>query len=911
MPEDFFQAKDSLQTTHGCYRYYRLSQLEQLGLTRLDRLPFTIRVLLEGLLRQCDGQVITQEDVRSLAGWKPRGKRPALPYRPARVLLQDFTGVPALVDLAAMRSALARLGGDPARINPVIPVDLVVDHSVQVDFFASPDALRRNAELELLRNRERYEFLRWGQKAFRNLRVIPPGMGILHQVNMEYLAQVVMTQDVDGERLAVPDTLVGADAHSTQINGLGVVGWGMGGLDIEAVMLGQPVYLPTPDVIGLKLFGKLAEGMTATDLAMTITQVLRSKGVADKFVEFCGPGLDALTVPDRAAIANMAPEFGASMGFFPVDNETLRYMRLTGRSEEVIELVEVYCKAQGLFRSQQTLYPEFTEVVELDLSMVVPCLAGPKPPQDRVPLADVQRSFRSALAAPVKDGGYDVRDSSFERKVRVGSNGSSTEISHGAVAIAAIASCAHTANPALMISAGLLAKKAVEHGLSVHSHIKTSISPGSRVVGDYLKKAGLLDPLAKLGFQIVGYGCMTCIGNSGPLTGDVARAITGGELVAVALLSGNRNYEGHIHPYIKASYLASPPLVVAYALAGTVDIDLTKAPLGTDPEGSPVFLGDIWPTSQEVQEALAEALDAEMFQQSFEKIFAGNENWNAIQAGDEALYPWAAASTFIQEPSFFADLSSEMPALQPRSGWRVLAFLGDSVTTDHISPAGLIPVDSPAGKYLIANGVPPRDFNTFGARSGNDRVMTRGAFASTRLKNRLVPEVEGGVTRHYPDGEQMSIYDAALKYQQEGVPLLVLAGKEYGTGPNRDWAAKGTRLLGVRAVIAESFERLHRANLAGMGVLPLQFMPGESAGSLGLVGSEAYALEGLEPNLGVGSQLAVQAVKEDGSRITFEVKVCLDTPAEVAYYRSGGILDTVLREMLLNTPALPEERGQV
>jgi len=900
MPEDFFQAKDRLQTTHGSYSYYRLNRLEQLGLTRLDRLPFTIRVLLEGLLRQCDGQVITPEDVRALAGWKPRGPRPPLPYRPARVLLQDLTGVPAVVDLAAMRSVVARLGGDPAQVNPLLPVDLVVDHSVQVDFFASPDALRRNAEMELLRNRERYELLRWGQKAFQNFRIIPPGMGILHQVNMEYLAQVVMAKDSDGERLAVPDTLVGADSHTTQINGLGVVGWGIGGLDAEAVMLGQPVYLVTPDVIGFKLYGKLAEGLTASDLAMTITQVLRSKGVVDKFVEFCGPGLDGLTLPERAAIANMAPEYGATMGFFPVDDETLRYLRLTGRSEEVVERVEIYCKAQGLFRGQQTLYPDFTEVIELDLSTVTPSLAGPRRPQDRVALNEVQRSFRSALAAPAKDGGYDLKGGALERKIRVGSNGNSTEVSHVAVLIAAIASRTHTANPSLMILAGLLAKKAVERGLSVRPHIKTSMSPGSRVVGAYLQKAGLLEPLAKLGFNIVGYGCMTCIGNSGPLTGDVVRAITGGELVAVAVLSGNRNFEGRIHPYIKASYLASPPLVVAYALAGTVDIDLTNSPLGTNPEGSPIFLSDIWPTSQEVQETLAGALDVEMFQQNYEKIFTGNENWNAIQAGDETLYPWSAASTYIQEPPFFTDFSPSLPALQPLSGGRVLAFLGDSVTTDHISPAGLIPIDGPAGRYLVANGVPPRDFNTFGARRGNDRVMVRGTFAGIRLKNRLLPGVGGGMTRHFPNGEQMSIYDAALKYQQEGVPLLVLAGKEYGTGSSRDWAAKGTRLLGVRAVIAESFERIHRTNLVGMGVLPLQFMPGESADSLGLVGNEAYTLEDLDDNLGVGSQLTVQAVREDGSRVIFQVRVGLHTPAEAAYYRSGGVLNAVLKKMLID-----------
>jgi aconitate hydratase len=896
---DYFQAKDVLKTPHGNYSIFRLEKLERDGLVNLTRLPFSIRILLESVLRQCNEKDITRQDVVNLASWTPLPtERTTLPFRPARVVMQDFTGVPAIVDLAAMRTAMARLGGDPRKINPLVPVDLVVDHSVQVDFFASTDALVRNAELEFLRNRERYEFLRWGQKAFDSFRVVPPATGIVHQVNLEYLAQVVLAMQVGNETLAFPDTLVGTDSHTTMINSLGVVGWGVGGIEAEAAMLGQPIDMLAPDVIGFKLYGELAEGVTATDLTLTVTQILRKKGVVDKFVEFYGPGLEAISLPDRATIANMAPEYGATIGFFPVDVETLRYLRLTSRSEEAVERVEFYCKEQGIFRTASTPDPQFTDTLELDLSTVVPSLAGPKRPQDRVPLSDVQQTFHSALTAPVTERGYELNETDLGTKVQVGTNGHSTEISHGAVVIAAITSCTNTSNPSVMIGAGLVAKKAVERGLRVKPYVKTSLAPGSRVVTEYLQKADLLEPLAKLGFNIVGYGCTTCIGNSGPLPGEVVKAITAGKLVAAGVLSGNRNFEGRIHPYVKANYLASPPLVVAYALAGTIDINLYNDPLGVDTNGDPVYLHDIWPTNLEIQETVAQAVLSDMFQQKYAAVFMGNETWNAIQVGESELYAWNLDSTYIQEPPFFVELTREVQPVRDILGARVLAFLGDSITTDHISPAGSIPADGPAGKYLVAHGVQPRDFNSFGSRRGNDRVMTRGTFANIRLKNRLVPGTEGGVTIHLPDGEQMSIYDASVSYRQEGVPLIVMAGKEYGTGSSRDWAAKGTNLLGVRAVIAESYERIHRSNLVGMGVLPLQFKPGENADSLGLTGRELFYIEGLSDDMSPQEEVVVRAKKETGSVMAFKVIVRLNTSVEVEYYRNGGVLNTVLRNML-------------
>ena len=812
--------------------------------------------------------------------------------------MQDFTGVPAIVDLAAMRTAVARLGGDPHKINPQAPVDLVIDHSVQVDFFASPDALRRNADLEFQRNRERYEFLRWGQKAFANFRVVPPATGIVHQVNLEYLADVVLAGEEDGARLAFPDTLVGTDSHTTMINGLGVVGWGVGGIEAEAAMLGQPIDLVTPDVIGFKLDGALPEGVTATDLTLTITQMLRKKGVVEKFVEFYGPGLDALSLPDRATISNMAPEYGATIGFFPVDQETLNYLHLSGRSPEVIERVERYCKEQGLFRSAETPDPEFTDTLSLDLGSVEPSLAGPKRPQDRVTLGEVKRSFRSALAAPVKERGFELKEKDIERKVTIGTNGGSVEMRHGAVVIAAITSCTNTSNPSVMVGAGLLAKKAIERGLKVKSYVKTSLAPGSRVVTEYLEKANLLEPLAAAGFNVVGYGCTTCIGNSGPLPGEVVKAISSADLVAAAVISGNRNFEGRVHPAVRANYLASPPLVVAYALAGTVDIDLSSEPLGTGSDGKPVYLRDIWPTPLEINQAVAQAITPEMFKDKYSAVFSGNETWNDIQADESELYPWDPASTYIQEPPFFQNLTREVSPIRPIAGARVLALLGDSITTDHISPAGSIAVDSPAGKFLLEHNVPQRDFNSYGSRRGNDRVMTRGTLANIRLKNRLVPGVEGGYTIHQPDNTQMSIYDAAMKYRQEGIPLIILAGKEYGSGSSRDWAAKGANLLGVKAVIAESFERIHRSNLVGMGVLPLQFMPGESADSLELSGAEIFDIAGLDDEVKPNSTLTVKARKADGAEITFQATARLNTALEVTYYRNGGILHTVLRDLL-------------
>jgi len=897
MTQDYFNTRDTLETSHGEYVFYRLGRLEEQGLTTLAKLPFSIRVMLEGVLRQCNEKEITRQDVLNLAGWQPRGRRPSMPYRPGRVVMQDFTGVPAVVDLAAMRSAMARLGGDPRKINPVVPVDLVIDHSVQVDFFASPDALQRNAELEFHRNRERYQFLHWGQKAFDNFRVVPPATGIIHQVNLEYLAQVVLAKEEDGRLVAFPDSLVGTDSHTVMINGLGVVGWGVGGIEAEAAILGQPIDMLTPDVVGFKLYGQLRDGVTATDLVLTIVQMLRRKGVVGKFVEFYGPGLDALSLPDRATIANMAPEYGATMGFFPVDAETLRYLRLTGRPESVVERVEAYTKAQGLFRTPETPDPEFTDTLELDLASVEPSLAGPKRPQDRIPLSEMKTAFRKTLQAPVRERGFALPPERMEAKAVVGTNGSRAEMRHGAVVIAAITSCTNTSNPSVMVGAGLVARKAAERGLQVKPYVKTSLAPGSRVVTEYLTKSGLLESLAELGFNVVGYGCTTCIGNSGPLPGKVVEAIQGADLIAAAVLSGNRNFEGRVNPHVQANYLASPPLVVAYALAGTVDIDLHNEPLGTDREGNPVYLRDIWPTTQEIMETIRSSVDAEMFREQYANVFTGNETWNSIPSPDGDLYEWDPDSTYIQEPPFFLDLTLDVPSIEEIRGARVLALLGDSITTDHISPAGAIPVDSPAGRYLIEHGVDVRDFNSFGSRRGNDRVMTRGTFGNIRLKNRLVPGVEGGYTRHFPDGEQMFIYDAAMRYRQEGVPLVVLAGKEYGTGSSRDWAAKGTLLLGVRAVIAESYERIHRSNLVGMGVLPLQFPAGQNIESLGLSGEETFDITGLGDDLQPQSAVRVTARRPDGSTVQFEAVVRLDTPIEVEYYRNGGILHTVLRNM--------------
>ena len=896
MSKDFFRSRRTLKVGAKEYIIYRLDTLEKAGLTNLDRLPFSIRIMLEAALRQCNDREITQQDVKTIAAWKPQGDRPGIPFLPARVIMQDFTGVPAIVDLAAMRAAVARLGGDPKKINPLVPVDLVIDHSVQVDFFANPDALQRNAEIEFQRNRERYEFLKWGQKAFSNFRVVPPATGIVHQVNLEYLAEVVLARSVDGELLAFPDTLVGTDSHTTMINGLGVVGWGVGGIEAEAIMLGQPMDMLLPDVTGFKLSGKLREGVTATDLVLTVTQMLRRKGVVDKFVEFHGPGLESLSLPDRATISNMAPEYGATMGFFPVDAETLLYLKMTGRPQEVISRTEAYCRAQGLFHETNSPAPEYTDTLELDLGSVVPSLAGPKRPQDRVALTDMKSVFGKALSSPVKEGGYELKSEDVDRKARVGTNGGSYEIGQGAVVIAAITSCTNTSNPSVMVAAGLVARKAIEMGLTVKPQVKTSLAPGSRVVTDYLRQANLLEPLAKLGFNVVAYGCTTCIGNSGPLSGEVARAVTGFDFVAAAVLSGNRNFEGRIHPLVRASYLASPPLVVAFALAGTVNIDLSTEPVGMGKDG-PVYLKDIWPTSQEVAEAVVASVNSGQFLDKYASVFAGSDLWKNIKVDEADLYQWDPSSTYIQHPPFFQSLSLEVPHLTDIKGARALAMFSDSITTDHISPAGNIAADSPAGKYLQEHGVQVRDFNSYGSRRGNDRVMSRGTFANIRLKNEMVAPREGNWTRYQPNGEVMPIYDAAMKYKEEGIPSIILAGKEYGTGSSRDWAAKGPLLQGVKAVIAESFERIHRSNLVGMGILPLCFMEGQNTGSLGLNGDEVFNIQGISDKMAPKAIVTVTAKKADGGKVHFKTKALLNTGVEVNYYRNGGILHAVLRNL--------------
>ena len=854
---------------------------------------------------------MTEEDVKNLAGWSSSPPAAAqIPFKPARVLLQDFTGVPTLVDLAAIRTAIDRLGGDPKRVNPVVPVDLVIDHSVQVDRFGSPDAMAKNVELEMARNRERYEFLRWGQEAFANFRVVPPAMGIVHQVNLEFLAKGVFLREDAAGTVALPDTLVGTDSHTTMINGLGVLGWGVGGIEAEAAMLAQPLYILMPEVIGFEMNGQLPPGATATDLVLTVTQMLRREGVVGKFVEYFGPGVLTMEVADRATIANMAPEYGATVGFFPIDERSLAYLRQTGRTDHQVELVERYSKQQQLFRTDHSPAPAYTKVLSLDLGSVEPSLAGPKRPQDVVPLRGVKESFRRTLRAPVSQRGFALAEEEVARTAQILQGGQTSELGHGAIVIAAITSCTNTSNPSVMVSAGLLARKAVEKGLTVKPHVKTSLAPGSRVVTDYLKKLGLDKALEALGFHTVGYGCTTCIGNSGPLPEPVARAVTEGNLVAAAVLSGNRNFEGRINPLVKANYLASPPLVVAYALAGTMDIDLESEPIATGSEGQPVYLKDIWPSREEIDAAIAEAVEAEMFRRRYGSVFDANQEWNEIPVTAGELYRWDPESTYIREPPFLVDLAREPGPIEPIRGARVLAALSHSVTTDHISPAGTIAADSPAGRYLQDRGVTPVDFNSYGSRRGNDQVMTRGTFANIRIRNLLAPGTEGGVTRHLPDGRETTIYQAAVQYQEEGVPLVVLAGAEYGSGSSRDWAAKGTHLLGVRAVIASSFERIHRSNLVGMGVLPLELPEGTTWQSLGLTGEETFDIavddrpfggsleqtpsDGMEP----GGELTVRVTTPGGDVSEFPAKVRIDTPMELDYYRNGGILQTVLRGLM-------------
>ncbi|HNW61180.1 MAG TPA: aconitate hydratase AcnA [bacterium] len=894
--KDPFGSARKLNTAAGPVTVYALNALDKHA--PIARLPYSIKVLLESLLRNCNGFDVTEEDVLHLAGWS--AAKPAeveIPFKPARVIMQDFTGVPALVDLAAMRSAMQRMGGDPKKIEPLIPAELVIDHSVQVDEFGSSQSLMRNMQIEFQRNRERYEFLKWGQGAFETFKVIPPGVGIIHQVNLEYFARGVFTAATADGTVAYPDSLVGTDSHTTMINGLGIVGWGVGGIEAEAVMLGQPLYMLLPEVIGFRLTGLLRAGATPTDIALTVTQMLRKKGVVGKFVEFFGSGLSQIALPDRALVANMAPEYGATMGFFPMDSEALDYLSRTGRSAALVDLVERYCKEQGLFRSDASPDPLFTDTLELDLATVEPSLAGPKRPQDRIPLPQVSSAFKASLTAPTEQRGFNLPAEKLAENVEITLGGEQAVLDHGSVVIAAITSCTNTSNASVMLGAGLLAKKAVEKGLKQKPWVKTSLAPGSRVVTAYLEKSGLLPWLEQLGFAVVGYGCTTCIGNSGPLPEAIGAAVKGHELVAAAVLSGNRNFEGRVNPLVKANYLASPPLVVAYALAGTMNLNLESEPLGIGKEGQPVFLKDIWPTAEELQAVMRHADDPANYTTMYKDVNAFSPEWNEIPVAGGAIYKWQKESTYIQEPPFFVDLPAQPGQIASIEAAQVLALLGDSVTTDHISPAGSIPAESPAGQYLIGLGVQPKDFNSYGARRGNDRVMVRGTFGNIRLKNLLAPGTEGGVTLHLPSGDKMWIYDAALRYRAEGRALVVLAGKEYGTGSSRDWAAKGTLLLGVRAVIAESFERIHRSNLVGMGVLPLQFKPGDSVKTLGLTGHEQYTIR-LDDSLKPRQEVQVIAAAADGSEVVFNTICRIDTPVEVSYYRHGGILPAVLREMV-------------
>ncbi|MCL4767249.1 MAG: aconitate hydratase AcnA [Hyphomicrobiaceae bacterium] len=926
---DSFGSASELRVGDRDYVIFRLGALGQRGFD-VQRLPYALRILLENLLRNENGSVVTKADVEALAGWTPRAASPKeIAFSPARVLMQDFTGVPAIVDLAAMRDAMARLGGDPTRINPLQPLELVIDHSIQADAFAIDDAMRINTELDYKRNGERYAFLKWGQQAFRNFRVSPPNGGICHQVNMEFLSRVVFgAREGDApagvsKPQAYPDTLVGTDSHTPMVNGLGVLGWGVGGIEAEAAMLGQPISMLIPEVIGFRLSGGLREGATATDLVLTVTQMLRRKGVVGQFVEFYGPGVRNVPVADRATIGNMSPEYGSTCSIFPVDELTLEYLRFTGRSEEQVALVEAYMKQQGLFHDAGAPEPRFTDTLELDLSTVEPSIAGPGRPQDRIPLRMAKQAFERSLPSLLPPEPPATRKGATAHstgQVQVGMWGETPakdisaalqqpvgnfdgDLRHGAVVIAAITSCTNTSNPSVMMAAGLLAKKAVERGLQRRPWVKTSLAPGSRVVTDYYDRAGLTPFLEALGFNLVGYGCTTCIGNSGPLPPEVSEAIHRNGLVVASALSGNRNFEGRIHSEVRANYLMSPPLVVAFAIAGRIDIDLENEPVGRDPGGQPVFLRDLWPSQEDIRSTIRDAISSEMYRETYARIFDGDEQWQSLEAASGDLYAWDAGSTYIQSPTFFADMTREAPPSVPEiSGARVLALLGDSITTDHISPAGSISAQSPAGEHLVGRSVPPREFNSYGSRRGNHEVMVRGTFANVRIRNRLAPETEGGYTTYLPTGEVMTIYDASQRYIAQGIPLVILAGKEYGSGSSRDWAAKGPFLQGVKAVIAESFERIHRSNLVGMGILPLQFPPGRSAASLGLTGRETFAMEGITD--GVASSFAdsraltVRVLREDGTRHSFEVIARIDTPAEVLYYRHGGILQYVLRQLL-------------
>jgi aconitate hydratase len=889
---DSFGSKSTLTVGNTQYSYFSLAQAEKAGAGAVSRMPFSLKVMLENLLRFEDDSTVSKDDV--LAVVQSAGARTAqdkeIAFRPARVLMQDFTGVPAVVDLATMRDVIKKMGGDPKKINPLQQVDLVIDHSVQVDQFGTLQAFAFNADRELERNRERYFFLKWGQKAFRNFRVVPPDVGIVHQVNIEYLAPIVYSSKVNGAVFAYPDTLVGTDSHTVMVNGLGVVGWGVGGIEAEGAMLGQPLSMLIPQVVGFHLTGRLSEGVTATDVVLTVTQMLRKKGVVGKFVEFYGPGVAGLTTADRATIANMAPEYGATIGFFPIDDETLNYMRLTGRQPEVVALTEAYAKEQGLFRTASSPDPIFNDTLELDLGSVEPSMAGPKRPQDRVPLGKSKQVFREALPSLMKTQSAGT--------VRVADNGNAYDLNDGSVVIAAITSCTNTSNPSVMVAAGILAKKAAARGLQVKPWVKTSLAPGSRAVTEYLRDSGLLSELEKLRFHVVAYGCTTCIGNSGPLPDSVSKAVKDGSLVVASVLSGNRNFEGRINPQVRANYLASPPLVVAYAIAGHIDMDLTSEPLGSGSDGKPVFLKDVWPSHQEVQDVIHANVRAETFRKAYEESLEGDERWKAVDAPAGELFQWDESSTYVKRPPFFDNMPKDAPPLRDIRGARVLAVLGDSVTTDHISPAGSIQPDGPAGKYLQSHGIAPKDFNSYGARRGNHEVMMRGTFANVRLRNLMLPGTEGALAVHLPEKTQTTIFDAAMQYQKEGVPLMILAGKEYGSGSSRDWAAKGPRLLGIQAVVAESYERIHRSNLVGMGILPLQYLPGQNADSLGLTGFEVFDIPGIAAGLKPGQRLTVQARDENGKTKSIETICRIDTPYEMQYYQHGGILQFVLRQLL-------------
>jgi len=888
---DSFGSRSTLRVGNHDYEIYRLDALDKKGIST-QHLPFSLRILLENLLRTEDGSNVSKADIRALASWNSKSKpEKEIAFTPSRVLLQDFTGVPAVVDLAAMRDAMKRLSGDPTLINPLQPAELVIDHSVQVDEFGTPQAFQLNAEMEFIRNKERYAFLRWGQTAFRNLAIVPPDTGIVHQVNLEYLARVVFVQESNGKRVAYPDTLVGTDSHTTMINGLGVLGWGVGGIEAEAAMLGQPVSMLIPQVVGVKLIGKLREDATATDLVLTITEMLRKHGVVGKFVEYFGPGLQELPLADRATIGNMSPEYGATCGIFPIDKETLTYLRLTGRSDEQVALVEAYCRAQGLFHDEKTPEAQYSELLSLDLDSVESSLAGPKRPQDRVPLSKARESFEEALPSMLKPG------KGSSTPAAAGGNG---HLHHGSVVIAAITSCTNTSNPSVMIAAGLLAKRAVERGLQVPSYVKTSLAPGSKVVRDYLERAGLTPYLEKLKFHIVGYGCTTCIGNSGPLPPEISQAIDENDLVVASVLSGNRNFEGRINSEVRANYLMSPPLVLAFALAGRIDVNMRKDPIGKDRQGQPVYLSDLWPSRREVEETIQKSISSDMFRMSYGEVYHGDERWRSLPVPKGETYAWEKDSTYIRRAPYFDDMKLKPTPIEDIKGARALAVLGDSVTTDHISPAGSIKKDSPAGMYLIEHGVMPAEFNSYGSRRGNHEVMVRGTFANVRLRNKMVPNLEGGFTRHLPDGGEMSIFEASEKYISEGVPLVIIAGKEYGSGSSRDWAAKGPLLLGVRAVIAESYERIHRSNLVGMGILPLQFLAGENAQSHCLTGDEVFkiaGIRGLVEKFSPGRQVTVRATT-NGKTAEFNCLVRIDTPQEAQYYANGGILQFVLRQLL-------------